>query len=103
AYRDALIRLGLGKPTGIELPGEAAGYLPPPDMPGYTRDQISFGQGLSVTALQNAAAIAGILNGGMYNPPTVIRSATDAAGTPVAIPRRESRRVVSPETSRAVA
>lgn len=103
AYRDALIRYGLGRPTGIELPGEAAGYVPPADMPAYTRDQISFGQGLSVTAIQNAAAVAGILNGGVYNPPTVIRSAKDAAGHPVQVPRRESRRVVSPETSRAVA
>lgn len=103
AYRESLARFGLGQKTGIELPGEAAGFLPPADMPDYSRDQISFGQGLSVTAIQNAAAIAGILNGGVYNPPTILRSATDAQGNPVEIPRRESRRVVSPETSRGVA
>lgn len=103
AYRDALVRMGLGQRTGIELPGEATGYLPPADMAGYTRDQIAFGQGLSVTAIQNAAAIAGILNGGVYNPPTILRSATDAAGNPVPIERRESRRVVSPQTSKDVA
>lgn len=102
-YRAALIRMGLGQPTGIELPGEAAGYVPPADMPGYVRDQVSFGQGFSVTAIQNAAAIAGILNGGVYNSPTILRSATDAAGNPVPIERKESRRVVSPETSKAVA
>jgi cell division protein FtsI (penicillin-binding protein 3) len=104
AYREALIRFGLGQRTGIELPGEASGYLPPADMPDYSRDQISFGQGLSVTAIQNAAAVAGILNGGVYNPPTVIRSATDAAGNPIPVSReREPRRVVSAETSREVA
>lgn len=103
AYRDALVRMGLGQRTGIELPGEAAGYLPPPDMPDYTRDQVSFGQGLSVTAIQNAAAVAGILNGGVYNPPTILRSATDADGNPVPIERRAPRRVVSAETSRGLA
>ncbi|MDO5500195.1 MAG: penicillin-binding protein 2, partial [Propionibacteriaceae bacterium] len=103
AYRQKLLDFGLGRPTGIELPGEAAGYLPAPDMPGYTRDQVSFGQGFSVTAIQNAAALAGVLNGGVYNPPTVLRSATDAAGEPVPIERRESRRVISPDASRQVA
>ncbi|HHV22607.1 MAG TPA: penicillin-binding protein 2 [Propionibacterium sp.] len=103
AYRESLIRMGLGQRTGIELPGEATGFVPPSDMPDYTRDQISFGQGLSVTAIQNAAAIAGILNGGIYNPPTVLRSATDADGNPVPIERREPRRVVSPETSKGIA
>ncbi|MDO5683499.1 MAG: penicillin-binding protein 2, partial [Propionibacteriaceae bacterium] len=102
-YREALVRMGLGARTGIELPGEATGFVPPASMPDYTRDQISFGQGLSVTAIQNAAAVAGILNGGMYNPPTVLRSATDAKGDPVPIERREPRRVVSPETSRGIA
>lgn len=102
-FRQKMVDFGLGQRTGIELPGEAAGHLPSADMPGYTRDQISFGQGLSVTPVQNAAALAGILNGGMYNPPTIIRSATDAAGNPVPVERREPRRVVSPETSRGVA
>ncbi|NNG18572.1 penicillin-binding protein 2 [Naumannella sp. ID2617S] len=102
AYREALSRFGLGQPTGIELPGEATGFLPPADMPGYTRDQIAFGQGLSVTAIQNAAAIAGILNGGVYNPPTIIKSATDADGHPIAVPRKESRRIVSEQTSKSM-
>lgn len=104
AYREALLRLGLGKPTGIELPGEAAGYVPPADMPGYTRDQIAFGQGLSVTAIQNAAAISGVLNGGVYNPPTIIKGATDSNGNPVPTPQREQpRRVVSEDTSKKIA
>ncbi|MGD7705998.1 peptidoglycan D,D-transpeptidase FtsI family protein [Microlunatus sp. Y2014] len=100
---DRLRSFGLGERTGIELPGEATGALPPRDMPGWQRDQISFGQGLSVTAVQEAAAVAGILNGGVYNPPTIIKGATDNEGNPVEVPRRESRRVVSPETSEQMA
>ncbi len=100
---DKLTDFGLGQPTGIELPGEAEGLMPEADMPGWRRDQIAFGQGLSVTAIQEAAAIAGILNGGIYNPPTIIDSATDADGNPVDVPRREPRRVVSERTSQIMA
>nr|WP_231747950.1 penicillin-binding protein 2 [Auraticoccus cholistanensis] len=94
---------GLGARTGIELPGEATGFVPGPDMEDYTFDQISFGQGLSVTPIQYTAAVAGILNGGVYNPPTVIRSATDKDGEPVEVPRGEPRRVISPEASTQIA
>lgn len=94
---------GLGAPTGIGLPGEAAGYLPPATMKDYTRDQIAFGQGLSVTAIQEAAAIAGILNGGVYNAPTIIKSATDADGRRIDLHRPEPRRVIKESTSKTVA
>lgn len=102
-FHGKLADFGLGAPTGIELPGESAGMLPGPDMASWKRDQISFGQGLSVTAIQEAAAIAGILNGGIYNPPTILKGATDADGNPIDLPRREPRRVVSERTSSVMA
>lgn len=102
-YHQYMADFGLGRPTGIELPGEAAGSLPPADMPDYTKDQMAFGQGLSVTTLQETAAIAGVLNDGVYNQPTIIRRATDAAGNDVPIERAQPRRVVSKESSRMVA
>jgi cell division protein FtsI (penicillin-binding protein 3) len=97
--RAYLKRFGLGQPTGIEIPGESAGILPPADMPNYTRDQVAFGQGVSVTAIQEAAAIAGIVNGGLYHPPTVIKAATDGDGNPVATPAKVPRQIVSADTS----
>ncbi|MDX6323566.1 MAG: hypothetical protein QOF52_3424 [Propionibacteriaceae bacterium] len=97
--REYLQAFGLGAKTGIEGPGEATGQLPPADMANYTRDQIAFGQGLSVTGVQEAAALAGILNGGLYNPPTVLKGATDAAGHAVDLARRPTRQIVSPTTS----
>lgn len=101
--RAYLVSFGLGAKTGIELPGEAAGYLPPANMSHLTRDQIAFGQGVSVTALQEAAAIAGIVNGGVYNPPTIVRSATDADGRQVKLDRPAPRRVVTQGTAKMVA
>lgn len=94
-----LSSFGLGQKTGIEVPGESAGSLPPADMKDYTRDQISFGQGLSVNAVQEAAAIAAVVNGGVYHRPTVLKSATNADGSPIAIDRSEPRRVISEDTS----
>ncbi len=100
---DYLKRFGLGSPTGIELPAEGSGTLPAGDLPDWSRDQIAFGQGLSVTGIQMAAAVAGILNDGVYHAPTVIRSATDAEGKAVEVTHSEPRRIISEEASAMVA
>ncbi|QGN31916.1 penicillin-binding protein 2 [Microlunatus sp. Gsoil 973] len=97
--RNYLSSFGLGRTTGVELPGESAGSLPTADMKDYTRDQIAFGQGLSVTTLQEATAISAIVNGGIYHTPTVIKSASTADGTAVPIDRPAPRRVISAKTS----
>lgn len=96
---DYLRDFGLGRKTGIGLPGEAVGSIPGTDVADHSRDQISFGQGLSVTAVQEAAAVAAVVNGGIYHSPTVVRSAMSSTGRPVAVPQGESRRVISPEAS----
>ena len=96
---DYLVRFGLGARTGIELPGESAGIAPAADMPDSQRDQVAFGQAIAVTGVQQAAAIAGIINDGVYHPPTVIKGATDHEGQEVPIKRRPPRRVISPESS----
>lgn len=69
-------------------------------MADYTRDQISFGQGLSVSAVQMAAALAAATNGGVYNPPVIVKQATAADGSEVELPRHPSRRVISEEASK---
>jgi cell division protein FtsI (penicillin-binding protein 3) len=90
---------GLGKATGLGLPGEATGSLPSTSLADNTRDQISFGQGLSVTAIQEASAVAGIVNGGVYNSPTIIKSAVNQDGKAVPVPVSTSKRVISPSSS----
>jgi cell division protein FtsI (penicillin-binding protein 3) len=96
---DYLVRFGLGARTGIELPGESVGIAPKADMSDSQRDQVAFGQAIAVTGIQQAAAVAGIINNGVYHPPTVIKRATDAEGREVPIERRPPRRVISPESS----
>ena len=96
---DYLVSFGLGSKTNIQLPGESAGIIPKPDMTNGQRDQIAFGQAIAVTGIQEAAAVAGIVNDGIYHPPTVIKKATDGEGNEVALPRAPQRRVISEESS----
>ena len=62
---DALLRFGFGIPTGVDLAGEMSGTVRPL-AEWYPVDvgTAAFGQGLTVTPLQLAAAYAAIANGG---------------------------------------
>ena len=66
---------GYGKPTGIDLPSEGAGLLRPldrwsPITPAY----VSFGQGISITALQLTSSFVAIANGGRLLKPYIVDS-----------------------------
>ena len=64
----------LGKDTGIELV-ESSGIIIPPDNVNATDARyanMTFGQGLNITAMQIAAAYSSIVNGGEYYKPTII-------------------------------
>jgi penicillin-binding protein 2 len=86
--------MGLGAPTGIDLPAEASGLMPSPEWkmrifktPWYAGETVSvaIGQGqVSATPLQMARAIAVIANGGRLVRPHLARSAA-AAPVPLGI------------------
>ena len=73
-----------GSRTGIDLSGEASGIL-------YTADTMgdvdlatsSFGQGFTCTMIQEAAAIASVINGGYYYQPHVVSKVLDSSGTTI--------------------
>ena len=95
-----LTSFGLGSRTGIELPGESRGILASPaKMADGQRDQMAFGQALSVTGVQQAAAVASVVNGGVYHPPTIIKGVTDADGRTIPLEPKPARRVISAESS----
>jgi cell division protein FtsI (penicillin-binding protein 3) len=92
---------GFGARTAIDLPGEAYGYL---------RDgsqwfsvelaTISFGQGVSATALQLATAISAVANGGELMKPYLVEKISDENGVELEhISPQVRRRVISPETA----
>lgn len=82
--------LGLGRPTGVDLPGEASGLIPTPQwkeahyhQPWYRGETISvaIGQGaITVTPIQLARLVGGIASGGHFPRPHLDRDAANTAG-----------------------
>ncbi len=96
---------GFGQKTGIDLPGEENGILRDPSN-WFEIDiaTISFGQGVSVTPLQLAAATGVIANGGYLMEPYLVEKVTDSEGQ--IIRERQPkvvRQVVKPEIAARVA
>jgi stage V sporulation protein D (sporulation-specific penicillin-binding protein) len=92
---------GFGEKTGSGLPGESRGMLTSPEKwSDIQLANIAFGQGLSVTPLQIAAAYATIANDGVYLQPRIVRGTRDAETEKMTIdPVPQGRRVVSPQTA----
>ena len=98
---DYLRAFGLGEPTGLGLPGESQGLLPPVSAwAADTRYTLSFGQGVAATALQMAEVYATIANGGVRVQPTLIEGTTSAAGKYVTAAPSPSHRVIQASTAR---
>ena len=100
----ALQDFGFGVPTGIDLPGEAAGLLRPVSRWGRIHlVTTAFGQGVAVTPLQLTRAFAAIANGGRLMRPYVVRRITGPDGEVryAGAPPREGQ-VVSPQTAASV-
>lgn len=71
-------RFGLTEKTGVDFPGEAAGWLPPTDQwSASSIATIPFGQGISVTTVQLARALAVIANGGELVTPHFLKALPD--------------------------
>lgn len=95
--RRYLTQFGLGSRTDVGVRGEAPGILPSnAEWSNLVDDRIAFGQSLSVNAVQMAAAINTIANGGLRVDPSLIRgSATTDDGTTVGTDLTTVRRVIS--------
>lgn len=97
-----LSAFGFGHPTGISLPGEAAGMVRTPAMPGWTRVDLatnSYGQGIAVTPIQMITAVAAIANDGLLMKPQIVREVRWRDEVRHVHPE-PVRQVVSPRTAR---
>ncbi len=75
---DTIRGFGFGRPTGVDLPSESSGILRPLDRwSRLTPAYVSFGQGISATALQLTNAFAAIANGGRLMRPYIVQSIGD--------------------------
>lgn len=94
--------LGFGEKTGIDLTGEATGILFNLDKVGNVElATTAFGQGVSVTPIQQVRSVSAIVNGGTLYQPYIVKrientttKETISEVNPIAI-----RRVISEETS----
>ena len=79
-----ITELGFGKKTGIDLNGEATGILFNLDKVGPVElATTAFGQGISVTALQQVTAVSAIVNGGTLYTPYIVSSVGDEQKSPI--------------------
>lgn len=76
-YYDYLDRLGFGRETGVDLEGEAPGFVRNTQVEGWSLvDQAanSFGQAIDVTPIQLASAVAAVANGGEVLKPYIVQA-----------------------------
>lgn len=96
---------GFGEKSGIDLPGEASGGLRPVNR-WYGTDiaTISFGQGVSATAIQLVAATSSVANGGLLMKPYLVERITDSNGQELQrFEPQTVRRVISSQTAGTIA
>jgi cell division protein FtsI (penicillin-binding protein 3) len=96
-----LRNFGFGERSGIDLPGESPGNLRDKRRwYGVDLAAISFGQGVSASAVQIAAAVSAVANGGNLMKPYVVERILDDSGQEIKkIEPQVLRRVISPETA----
>ncbi|MHB1626848.1 MAG: penicillin-binding transpeptidase domain-containing protein [Bacilli bacterium] len=93
---------GFGAKTGIALPGESKGILFSPQRVGPLElATTSFGQGVSVTPIQQVMAMGAIANGGALMKPQIVKAYMNPATARVvqAFSPAQVRRVLSPEVA----
>ncbi len=98
-------KFGFGKKTGIDLNGEGSGIL-------FSLDQVgpvelatsSFGQGVSVTAIQQITAVSAAINGGTLYKPYIVDSIVEPETNEIMkkFEPTKIRNVISEETSKKV-
>jgi cell division protein FtsI/penicillin-binding protein 2 len=102
AFHEYLDAFGFGRPTGVDLMGEAGGIVRRPDDEDWSPVDLatqSFGQSISVTPLQMTAAVAAVINGGNLIRPHIVRALVEPDGDRREVRPRVVGRAISEQTS----
>ncbi len=94
-------KFGFGEKTGIDLNGEGTGILFPLEKVHNVELATSaFGQGVSVTPIQQVMAVSSVVNGGYLYKPYIVKSISDNTNSIIKENNKElKRKVISSETS----
>lgn len=92
---------GFGQVTGIDYPGESSGVIFDPEQVGPVElATTTFGQGITVTPIQQVMAVTAMINGGYLYKPYFVEEISDQDGRSVMSREPELvRQVISEETS----
>ena len=96
-------KFGFGEKTGIDLNGESTGILFNPDKMGVVElATTSFGQGISVTPIQQVTAVSAVVNGGSLYEPYLVKSMQEPETNSIIYLKEPvlRRKVISEETSK---
>lgn len=106
AFYNYLNKLGFGELTEIELAGEKEGFVDNMNIVSVSRFlNNSFGQGLTATQIQLAAAYAALVNGGYYIKPTIVSQIIDKKSMEktgkeqINFPNQEKKQIFKNQTS----
>ena len=96
-------KFGFGEKTGIDLNGESSGILFNPNRMGPVElATTSFGQGISVTPIQQVTAVSAVINNGYLYQPYIVKSLEEPETKSIVKlnERVLRRRVISEESSK---
>lgn len=99
---DYLIKFGFGEKTGVDLNGEAKGIMFSLDKMGPVETATTaFGQGISVTPIQQIRGVSAAVNGGNLYTPYIVRSISESETNEMIVLNEPKmvRKVISEETS----
>lgn len=102
---DYIEKFGFGKKTGIDLNGEGSGIIFDLEQVGPVElATTSFGQGVSVTPIQQVVAVSAAINGGYLYKPYIVKSLNEPETNSVIKENKKQivRKVISDETSEKV-
>lgn len=98
-------KFGFGEKTGVDLNGEANGIIFNIDKIGDLETATTaFGQGVSVTPIQQITAVSAAINGGTLYKPYIVKSLNEPETNSVVLENNKQvvRKVISDETSEKV-
>ena len=103
---DYLIKFGFGSKTGIDLNGESKGILFPLSKMGPVETATTaFGQGISVTPIQQVTGVSAAINGGTLYKPYIVKDISEGETNSVVLLNKKQvvrENVISSESSKLV-
>ena len=97
-----LDKFGFGNKTGIDLSGESTGIIFPLERVGNVElATTAFGQGVSVTPIQQVSAVSAVVNGGNLYQPFILKNILDSNTNTIIKTNSKTliRKVISKKTS----